>query len=55
MVEKISYQTGLDKGEILRRAILLMDAAVEARVNGDKVAILDKNGNPKTEISGFNI
>ncbi len=54
-IEQIAIATGLSKGEVLTRAVLLMEAAVAARIEGDRVGILYPNGSLKTEITGFNI
>lgn len=55
LVEKIAQETGLEKGEVLRRALGLMDVAVEARKQGNTIGILDQDGNLESEIVGLGI
>ncbi len=50
-IEKLVKLTGSSsKSELLRRAIVLMEIAAEAKQKGEKIVIADKDRNPKIEI-----
>lgn len=50
-IEKLVKQTGsASKSELLRRAIALMEVASEAKQEGNKVVIADKNRKPFAEV-----
>lgn len=55
VIEKLSQQTGLSESEVVRRALRLMETAVDARLQGQRIGILNQAGNPITEVTGFNI
>lgn len=55
VIEKLSKQTGLTESEVVRRALLLMETAVDARLQGQRIGILNQSGDPVTEVTGFNI
>lgn len=50
-IEKLVIQTGsASKSELFRRALALMEVAAEAKQNGEKVVITDKNRKPLVEV-----
>ena len=50
-IEKLVKLTGSSsKSELLRRTIVLMEIAAEAKQKGEKIVIADKDRNPKIEI-----
>ena len=50
-IDKIKVLTGCStRVEVLRRSLYLMDIITEAAVKGDKIFIVNKNGDDKKEI-----
>lgn len=52
-LEEIANKTGGTKTEVFRRAIALMEVIVDAKEQGKKVGITDKDRNLVTEIVGI--
>ena len=53
LLERLAGETHSTKSEVLRKAIALMEVAVEAAEKGQKLGILDKDRNVTTEIVGI--
>ncbi len=53
LIEIMAAKTGLDKAEVLHRAVLLMKEAIDAQAQGNKIGILDNNDQLKVEITGL--
>jgi predicted DNA-binding protein len=49
----LAERTGETKSDVLRKAIALMEMAVDARQRGRKVGIVDKDQTVMTEIVGI--
>lgn len=49
----LAERTGETKSDVLRKAIALMEMAVDARQRGRKVAIVEKDQTVMTEIVGI--
>lgn len=52
-LEELANKTGGTKTEVFRRAIALMEVIVDAKEQGKKVGITDKDRNLVTEIVGI--
>jgi len=52
-LEDLALKIGATKSDVLRRAIVLMEVAVEAKERGQKLGIADKNQPLATEIVGI--
>lgn len=52
-LEELANKTGGTKTEVFRRAIALMEVIVDAKEQGKKVGITDKDRNLLTEIVGI--
>lgn len=52
-LEQLAKNANLTKSEILRRAIALMKVAAQAKEKGQKLALIDKNQQVLTEITGI--
>jgi predicted transcriptional regulator len=52
-LEELANKTGGTKTEVFRRAIALMEVIVDAKEQGKKVGIADKDRNLVTEIVGI--
>jgi predicted transcriptional regulator len=52
-LEDLAKQVGGTKSDVLRKAIALMEVAVEAKKKGKKFGVADSNGNLSTEIVGL--
>ncbi|MCU0545709.1 MAG: DNA-binding protein [Oscillatoriaceae cyanobacterium Prado104] len=52
-LEELANKTGGTKTEVFRRAIALMEVIVDAKEEGKKVGITDKDRNLVTEIVGI--
>jgi predicted transcriptional regulator len=52
-LEELANKTGGTKTEVFRRAIALMEVIVDAKEQGKKVGITDKDRNLVTEIIGI--
>ena len=50
VLETLAHKTGGTKTEVFRRAIALMDAVVDAKQQGKKIGIADKDQPLVTEI-----
>jgi len=50
VLDEVVAKTGIDRTEILRRAIVLMAAATTAKSAGFKIGIFDQNNNPIMEL-----
>jgi len=53
LLEQLAEQIGGTKSEVLRKAIALMEVAVEAKRQGKKFGIADKDQELRTEIIGL--
>jgi predicted transcriptional regulator len=53
MLEELAEKSGGSKAEVLRRAIALMDVAVDAKKQGKKFGIAEKSEDLTTEIIGI--
>ncbi len=53
LLEKLADLTGGTKSDVLRKAITLMEVAVEAKRNGKKFGIAEKDQPLATEIVGL--
>lgn len=49
----LAYLLNEDIAGVFRKGIALMQIAVEAKENGDKLMIFDEDNNPVTEIVGI--
>ncbi|TPW17070.1 MAG: hypothetical protein FD130_806 [Halothiobacillaceae bacterium] len=52
-LEALANEEGTSKSDILRKAIALVTVAVEAKHNGQKLGILDKDRHVLSEIVGL--
>ncbi|MGL5065171.1 MAG: DNA-binding protein [Microcoleus sp.] len=52
-LEELANKTGGTKTEVFRRAIALMEVIVDAKEQGKKIGITDKDRNLVTEIIGI--
>ncbi len=53
LLERLAVTTGGTKSDVLRKAIALMEVAVEAKRQGKKFGIADKDQQLATEIVGL--
>lgn len=53
MLEKLAESTGSTKSEVLRKAIALMDVAVDAKAKGQKVVVANDQDQVVTRIVGL--
>ena len=53
MLEKLAEQTSATKSEVLRKAIALMDVAVDAKSKGQKIVLADNDDRVVTKIVGL--
>jgi predicted transcriptional regulator len=53
MLEKLAEQTSATKSEVLRKAIALMDVAVDAKSKGQKIVLADDKDQVVTKIVGL--
>lgn len=52
-MQRISNQTGLSEGEVLKRALALMETVVLAAREGHSLALLDQSGDVEANITGL--
>ena len=52
-LEKMSIESHATKTDILKKAIFLMDIAMESKKEGNQVAIVNKKGQKVSEILGI--
>jgi predicted transcriptional regulator len=52
-LEDLAQKTGSTKSDLLRRAIALMEVAVEAKKNGQNLSLSDKQDRVVTKIIGL--
>ena len=52
-LEHLASQTGSTKSDLLRRAIALVEVAVEARQKGQRLSLSDENDKVLTKIVGL--
>lgn len=52
-LEKMSDESFTTKTDILKKAIFLMDIAIESKRKGNKLAIVDSKGHKISEIIGI--
>ncbi|HVV51884.1 MAG TPA: ribbon-helix-helix protein, CopG family [Polyangia bacterium] len=52
-LEDLAEKTGSTKSDLLRRAIALMEVAVDAKQNGQNLALSDKQDRVVTKIVGL--
>jgi predicted transcriptional regulator len=53
LLERLAEQSGSTKSEVLRKAIALMEVATEAKRQGKKFGIADRDQQLSTEIIGI--
>lgn len=53
MLERLAAQTSATKSEVLRKAIALMDVAVDAKTKGQKIVLADDKDQVVTKIVGL--
>lgn len=52
-IHEISKKSGLDENDVLNRALILLEAAVDASNNHESLVIVDKKNSIKTKITGL--
>ena len=52
-IKHISTEAGISESEVMQRALVLMEVAVNASKSGDALAILDGDESVKTRITGL--
>ena len=53
ILEELAEQAGGTKSDVLRKAIVLIEVAFEAKKNGKKFGVVDSSGCLATEIVGL--
>lgn len=53
LMERLAEAAGLSKSELMRRAILLFEAGVQAKRRDERMATIDQNNNVKSLIVGI--
>jgi predicted transcriptional regulator len=53
LLERLAAETGSTKSDVLRKAVALMQVAVEGKQRGLKIGLADKNQTLTTEIVGL--
>jgi predicted transcriptional regulator len=51
-LEKMSEESHSSKSDVLRKAIFLMDVAIDSKKHGNKLAVVDQKGHKVSEIIG---
>lgn len=52
-IKHISTEAGISESEVMQRALVLMEVAVNASRSGENLAIIDKDEKVKTRITGL--
>lgn len=50
---ELARRTGASEGEVLRKALLLMEVAVQARDDGHRVGVVAQDGSLVSEVVGL--
>lgn len=53
MIDKIAAESGLGLAEVLRRAVILVDAVQEAKGRGESLVFIDKDDKIVTNVIGL--